>query len=41
MSNFSMGEYPPMLISIGYPSILDNKIKMKSSNKREEGNNNK
>lgn len=41
MSDFNMGEYPPTLISIGYPSILDNKIKMKGSSKREEGNRSK
>jgi hypothetical protein len=33
MSDFNMGEYLQTLISIGYPSSLNNKIKMRSNNK--------
>jgi hypothetical protein len=36
-----MGKYPPTLISIGYPSISNNKIKMKNSSKCEEGSKSK
>ncbi len=41
MSDFNMGEYPPTLISIKYPRISNNKIKMRSSSKHEEASKSK
>jgi hypothetical protein len=39
MLDFNMGWYLLTIITIGYPNILDNKIKTRSSSKRNEGNN--
>ncbi len=41
MLDFNMSRYLLTIISIRYPSILDNKIKMRSSSKRNEGSGNK
>jgi hypothetical protein len=41
MLDFNIGRYLLTIISIGYPNILDNKIKMRSNSKGKERANNK